>query len=481
MWLVKKDCFGVFSDSRHSCAFLPQQREKNKELEARARESERKLAEEKVLRESAEAKTRALRKKLRALKEEMAGGATGDLEQVTKEEAMVRKSRSDSEEIDYDLDVATTGSGDNLSIGLHVEKRTTSASRPTSPTLETKSVCSAPQTSASARKAALMDPAATSPQPRKESTSPQPRRGSTSPQPRKLTTQAPQSGQNAHHPPLMPRKSVAPSNAPSHRATTGGSTGGRGASTVRGPTQNSSQPRTLTSGPSGPASSSPNKGMAGDAAMTGAGQPPSLSQPILPVLQKPSMVGAPRQESTGSQAGVRPASNDFDPHAPTTQGRADTGHQASEPATIHTVPSTSMLVMNPVMTNGQHTHMHVLNQQPMGASQGLQPETMHQPVMQQSSGFSDMNQPVLFVSQHPMGLMTTNPQNQFQSDPSHQRARGTSWPNRNQWIQQQQHSNASVQSDIMSRQSNAQQHTQQAHDPFDELVRRPNSNTQQNR
>jgi hypothetical protein len=61
-----------------------QQKERNKELEARAREAERKGVEEKTLREAAEAKVKVLRKKLKGLKGE--NGAGIDAETVKEEE-----------------------------------------------------------------------------------------------------------------------------------------------------------------------------------------------------------------------------------------------------------------------------------------------------------------------------------------------------------------------------------------------------------
>jgi hypothetical protein len=61
------------------------QKERNKELEARAREAERKVVEERTLREAADAKVKVFRKKLRGLKGE--NGAGNDAETVKEEEA----------------------------------------------------------------------------------------------------------------------------------------------------------------------------------------------------------------------------------------------------------------------------------------------------------------------------------------------------------------------------------------------------------
>jgi hypothetical protein len=63
---------------------MDQQKERNKELEARAREAERKVVEERTLREAADAKVKVFRKKLRGLKGE--NGAGNDAEAVKEEE-----------------------------------------------------------------------------------------------------------------------------------------------------------------------------------------------------------------------------------------------------------------------------------------------------------------------------------------------------------------------------------------------------------
>ena len=192
----------------------------------------------------------------------------------------------------------------------------------------------------------------------------------------------------------------------------------------------------------------------------------------------------PRQDSSGSQT---PALRNFDPHAPaTTQtDKGDTGEQAS----MHTMP---MYVMNqspvqvPVLNfeapaMGQPL-VHVLNQQQMGTVHGM----AQQPIAQNAGAYQDLQQPVLFVSQHPMHSMIdlqqaaqTMQPNQFSSDQG-LHVRSASWSGQGYWAQQQQqqpgHQSQHSQPNPMS----ASQHQQQtAPDPFDELLRRPTPGSQQ--
>jgi hypothetical protein len=88
--------FSIFS--------MDQQKERNKELEARAREAERKVVEERTLREAADAKVKVFRKKLRGLKGE--NGAGIDAETVKEEEPSSGNSINGKEPTNSDISPA---------------------------------------------------------------------------------------------------------------------------------------------------------------------------------------------------------------------------------------------------------------------------------------------------------------------------------------------------------------------------------------
>ena len=89
-----------------TCSPICSQKEKNKELEAKARDMERKWNQEKGLREVAETRVKALKKKLRAL--ETPSGNPND----TSMDAAIAVSSKDDESVGTHL----TGSG-NLEKG----------------------------------------------------------------------------------------------------------------------------------------------------------------------------------------------------------------------------------------------------------------------------------------------------------------------------------------------------------------------------
>lgn len=104
------------------------QKERNKELEAKARDAERKFSDEKALREAAEAKLKTLRRKIRALRGESIPTETDG----TKEnELTLTRRNSDEGSSEHANDVLPIGSTDSVSIDG--EKSLSSNARAVSP------------------------------------------------------------------------------------------------------------------------------------------------------------------------------------------------------------------------------------------------------------------------------------------------------------------------------------------------------------
>jgi hypothetical protein len=415
------------------------QKDRNKELEAKVRESERLLSEEKSLRELTDSKLRALRKKLRAAKGEVV--ITQDTESNIKELSSGRLSRTsdsdrisrtDSDDIDWEFDTATAASGDHASVGA--DGKVPSTSRPTSPLLLT---CFTSGSVESRKTAAPGSPS-----------NEQLKKGS--------SNHLPQSVQKPHGPPLIPRKTASTTNGPSNWASVG--TSGRGPGTARG--SQSSPLHTSERSFSG------SLNHAGDTSVA-------------------AHSGALKRESNVSHVSAHPMANMFDPHAPA--ANRDTGQYLTPMHVLNHQNSQGSPVLD-YSVNSQNQPMHAVSQQQTGTPLSMQHDMLQQPKLGHTGSISDLQQPVVFPHhtmqgtngmQHAQGMATQH--NQYQGDQNVVHAsQSTPWGSQTL----QQHPNGGP-SDMLAHHQ-AQTNIvppahQQSHDPFDDIVRRPSSSSHQTR
>lgn len=382
--VCRKDecCVGSFLTNAMS---LLRQRDKNKELEARVREMERKYTEEKNLREAAESKLKALRRKIKAQQPKDQGNDTDHSKEELGSDrgSIVRKNSEDMDPlVGVGIDLAASGSQDTAGGGsVDQEKR---IFRPHSPETNsagdlaapTHSDVATPDHSASEMK---LPPSIASM-----------RMGSSTP-----ATMGRRSSNGSNGSAMMPPKPEGHARRKSGGSQPHPSPSTQGKTLIRSRTGGDQQQQ------------APPLGI----------RHRNLSSDSVPVFQQPQMPSVAPQQ--------------FDPHAPaSSMGFMDPTMVSGVSPSIAMMAPAPMFLMNqnamavPVLGfSGQHGDtsvneagsytnqpmMHALHQQSISSgmtqqqqianAQFLRDTSQQQPVIQTTGSFHDLQQPVILVPQ----------------------------------------------------------------------------------